>query len=132
MLDDVRLVGRVKLDDERDALADQSGLHQLLDPIEQLFSLLFANHGKHPASVARADAAKRGVDEIMVIGGSDIFAATIPMADRLEITHVHASPEGDAVFPTVDEEIWQETSREEHFAGPGDDADFAFATYIRR
>ena len=48
---------------------------------------------------ARTDAAKRGVDEIMVIGGSDIFAATMPMADRLEITHVHASPEGDALFP---------------------------------
>lgn len=83
-------------------------------------------------SFARADAAKRGVDEIMVIGGSDIFAATMPMADRLEITHVHASPDGDAVFPPIDDEIWQEASREEHFAGPDDDADFAFATYIRR
>ena len=59
-------------------------------------------------SFARADAAKRGVDEIMVIGGSDIFAATMPMADRLEITHVHASPEGDAMFPPIDDEIWQE------------------------
>jgi dihydrofolate reductase len=83
-------------------------------------------------SFARADAAKRGVDEIMVIGGSDIFAATMPMADRLEITHVHASPDGDAMFPPIDDEIWQEASREEHFAGPDDDADFSFATYIRR
>ena len=83
-------------------------------------------------SFARSDAAKRGVDEIMVIGGSDIFAMTMPMADRLEITHVHASPEGDAAFPPIDDEIWQEASREEHFAGPDDDADFSFATYIRR
>jgi dihydrofolate reductase len=83
-------------------------------------------------SVARKDAAKRGGDEIMVIGGSDVFSMTMPMADRLEITHVHASPDGDAMFPPIDEEIWQETSRDEHFAGPGDDADFAFATYIRR
>ena len=83
-------------------------------------------------SFARADAAKRGVDEIMVIGGSDIFAATMPMADRLEITHVNASPDGDAMFPPIDDEIWQEVSREEHFAGPDDDADFSFATYIRR
>ena len=45
------------------------------------------------------DADKRGVDEIMVIGGSDVFAATMPMADRLEITHVHAAPQGDALFP---------------------------------
>jgi dihydrofolate reductase len=82
--------------------------------------------------VARKDAAKRGVDEIVVIGGSDIFAATMEMADRLEITHVHASPDGDAMFPPIDDEIWQEASREEHFAGPDDDADFTFATYIRR
>lgn len=82
--------------------------------------------------VARKDATKRGVDEIMVIGGSDIFSMTMPMADRLEITHVHASPEGDAMFPPIDDEIWQEVSREEHFAGPDDDADFAFATYMRR
>jgi dihydrofolate reductase len=81
---------------------------------------------------ARADAAKRGVDEIMVIGGGDIFAATIPMADRLEITHVCASPEGDALFPVIDSEVWQEVSHEDHFAGPDDDADFTLATYVRR
>ena len=81
---------------------------------------------------ARNDAAKRGVDEIMVIGGSDIFAATMPVAERLEITHVHASPEGDVLFPPIDPEVWQEVSREDHYAGPDDDADFTLATYIRR
>ena len=83
-------------------------------------------------SYARADAAKRGVDEIMVIGGGDIFAATMEMADRLEITQVHASPEGDAVFPAIDPEVWQEISREDHYAGPDDDAGFTLVTYVRR
>jgi dihydrofolate reductase len=83
-------------------------------------------------SFARADAAKHGVDEIMVIGGSDIFAATMPMADRLEITHVHLAPEGDTVFPPIDPEVWQETWSEEHYAGPDDDANFTLATYVRR
>jgi dihydrofolate reductase len=68
----------------------------------------------------------------MVIGGSDIFSATMPMADRLEITHVHASPEGDTVFPLIDPEVWQEQSRQDHFAGPDDDFSFAVARYIRR
>src|SRR4029078_1963113 len=54
-------------------------------------------------SFARENAVKRGVDEIMVIGGSDIFSMTMPMADRLEITHVHTSPEGDAAFPPIDD-----------------------------
>ena len=70
-------------------------------------------------SFARADAAKHGVDEIMVIGGSDIFAATMPMADRLEITHVHATPEGDAVFPPIDPEVWHEVWREDRYPRPG-------------
>jgi dihydrofolate reductase len=83
-------------------------------------------------SFARADAAKRGVDEIMVIGGSDLFAATMPLADRLEITHVHASPEGDALFPMIDPDVWTEVWREDHYAGPDDDADFTLATYVRR
>ena len=83
-------------------------------------------------SYARADAAKRGVGEIMVIGGGDIFAATMPMADRLEITHVHVSPEGDVLFPPIDPEVWQAVSREEHFAGANDDADFSLATYTKR
>jgi dihydrofolate reductase len=81
---------------------------------------------------ARTDAAKRGVDEIMVIGGGDIFAATMPMADRLEITHVHVSPEGNAVFPPIDPDVWQEITRERHNAGAKDDVDFSLATYIKR
>ena len=80
---------------------------------------------------ARNDAIKRGTDEIMVIGGSDIFSATMPVAERLEITHVHTSPDGDVLFPPIDLEIWQEMSREDHYAGPDDDADFTLATYVR-
>ncbi len=81
---------------------------------------------------ARKDAAARGVDEIMVIGGGDVFAATLPLAARLEITHVHASPQGDALFPPIDPGEWREIARQEHRAGPGDSADFALATYVRR
>ena len=83
-------------------------------------------------AVARADAAKRKVDEIMVIGGSNIFAALMPRAGRLEITHVHASPEGDSFFPDIDSRVWQQQSLREMPAGPGDSAAFAIATYVKR
>lgn len=82
--------------------------------------------------VARADAEKRGVDEIMVIGGGDIFSALISRASRLEITHVHASPEGDSFFPEIDPQQWEQQSRREVPAGPKDSASFALATYVRR
>ena len=83
-------------------------------------------------SAAGDDAKKRGVDEIMVIGGSDIFNAVMPQADRLEITHVHASPAGDVFFPAIDAEVWREVSRREFPAGPQDSASFAIASYVRR
>ena len=55
----------------------------------------------------------------MVIGGSDVFADTMPLADRLEITHVHAAPEGDAFFPPIDPAVWREVAREEHAGRAG-------------
>ena len=76
-------------------------------------------------------ARKRGVDEIMVIGGSDVFADTLPLAHRLEITHVHAAPKGDAYFPPIDPAVWREVVRREYPAGPDDSASFAVAAYLR-
>jgi dihydrofolate reductase len=81
---------------------------------------------------ARDDAKRRGVDEIMVIGGSDLFTALMPKADRLEITHVHASPSGDTYFPRIDPGVWRQVSAEERKAGPEDSASFTVATYLRR
>ena len=49
-------------------------------------------------SAARDDAQQRGADEIVVIGGTDIFMQTMPLADRMEITHVHATAGGRYVF----------------------------------
>jgi dihydrofolate reductase len=82
-------------------------------------------------SAARNDARKRGVNEIMVIGGTTLFERTMPMAARLEITHVHAAPEGDRFFPEIDPEVWRRRSLQEHPAGPHDDYAFATAVYDR-
>lgn len=81
---------------------------------------------------AREDADRRGTDEIMVIGGGDIFERTMPKADRLEITHVHANPKGDVRFPPIDPAVWRETVRYHYDAGPDDDASFDTVTYVRR
>jgi dihydrofolate reductase len=80
---------------------------------------------------ARRDADKRGVSEIMVIGGGDVFEAVIGDADRLEITRVHAEPEGDAMFPPIDPKQWRETARVPHPRGPQDETDFTIVSYAR-
>jgi dihydrofolate reductase len=57
-----------------------------------------------------------GDDEVFVIGGSDVFEAALPAADRIYLTRVHASIPGDVAFPALDSTRWAEASREEHAA----------------
>jgi dihydrofolate reductase len=80
---------------------------------------------------AREDAARRGVDAVMVVGGSYIFALTMADADVLEITRVHATPHGDVKFPEIDPAQWREVRSERHARGPHDDAEFTVLTYAR-
>jgi dihydrofolate reductase len=82
-------------------------------------------------AAARGDALRRGVTEIVVIGGADIYRQTMAAAHRLVITHVDLRPQGDATFPRIDPGIWKELSRSEHPAGPGDEASFAVLVYER-
>ena len=92
---------------------------------------LVANSVDAALDMARDDARHRGASEIMVIGGTEIFEQTMGLADRLEITHVHASPEGDVYFPAIDPALWRETERDEQPAGARDDASVSFVTYQR-
>ncbi len=81
--------------------------------------------------IARGDALRRSVAEIAVIGGAEIYRQWLDRADRLEITEVHARPEGDTVFE-IDTAQWDEVARVRHPAGPDDGADFSYVTYRRR
>lgn len=81
--------------------------------------------------VARGDALRRG-SEIAVIGGADVFAQWMPRAGRLEITEVHASPDGDTRMAPIDAAAWREVARLRQAATPSDSADFSYVTYVRR
>ena len=83
-------------------------------------------------AVATGDALRRLATEIAVIGGAEIYAQWMDIADRLEITEVHARPEGDTRFAAIDAAIWEEVARVRNPAGPDDSADFSFVTYRRR
>ena len=83
-------------------------------------------------AIATGDALRRFATEIAVIGGAEIYAQWMECADRLEITEVHARPDGDTRFPAVDPTAWEEVARERNPAGPHDSADFSYVTYRRR
>jgi len=82
-------------------------------------------------AAARGDALRRNSDTIIVAGGADIYAQTMPRATRLAITEVHARIDGDVRFPAIDPDIWRVTARSEQKPAAEDEVPFAFVTYER-
>ena len=79
------------------------------------------------AAIAAADDAQ----EVMIIGGGEIYRLFLPLANRIYLTRVAVDLEGDTVFTALDESDWRETGREEHGADESNDYDFAILTYSR-
>ena len=64
--------------------------------------------------------------------GSVIVAAdALPLADRIELTEVHAAPNGNTRFPAFDRSEWDETFREAH-PPEGKNPGFDFVTLLRK
>ena len=84
-------------------------------------------------AMRRADqwARAQGVDELMLIGGAQLYEQGLALAERLYLTRVALQPEGDAWFPVFAEEDWQRAECEEHEAGEATPA-YRFETWQRR
>ncbi|WP_339670222.1 dihydrofolate reductase [Dasania marina] len=82
---------------------------------------------KLAAEIARTD----GVDEVMVIGGAQLYADILPRVDRLYLTEVHAEVEGDAFFPAIERDLWREVSREKKLAIGPNSYDYSFVVLDR-
>lgn len=80
--------------------------------------------------IAEAQAFIDGIDEVMVIGGEQIYRAALPVAQTLYLTRVDADIEGDAFFPEIDSS-WNEVSRESFSASGHNPYDYAFCVLQR-
>jgi dihydrofolate reductase len=76
-------------------------------------------------------AARRGSDELFVIGGADIFREALPLAQRIYLTRVHAAPEGDVTFPDADWREWRVVNSQSYPIGPKDAFPFTFSVLER-
>ncbi|WP_336022427.1 dihydrofolate reductase [Halobellus salinisoli] len=85
---------------------------------------VLANSVEEAIDRAAADAAERGVETAYVAGGGRVYEQFLPHADRLILTEIHGTYDGDTYFPDWDEDEWVETEREPH-------AEFDFVTYER-
>jgi len=68
--------------------------------------------------------------EVFIIGGAQIYALALPVADKLYITRIHAGfPEADAFFPVIDRDSWKETGRETFAADEKNPYSFSFVAF---
>lgn len=69
------------------------------------------------------------IEEVIIMGGAQIYKQTINKADQLYITEVKAELEGDAFFPEFDLSVWKETWREEHTKCEKNPYDYNFVVF---
>lgn len=72
-----------------------------------------------------------GGAEVTVIGGAQLYAQALPLADRLLLTRVDVEAEGDVRFPVLDPREWRELDREDHAADARNPHPYSFVTYAR-
>ncbi len=82
-------------------------------------------------SIDQALEVAAGSDEVMVIGGANLYRQLLDRADRLYLTQVRADVEGDAWFPDFDRAQWREVERESHSRDEKNEYDYAFVTLER-
>lgn len=75
--------------------------------------------------------ADKAVDKAFVIGGAQIYAEALPLAQEIVLTEIDRDFEADAFFPDWDKAAFTEVSREAHHAPAPNDFDYAFVTYRR-
>ena len=81
---------------------------------------------------AKVIATADGVGEIMIIGGGEIYRQMMRQADRLYLSHVDLSPEGDVFFPAIHPEEWTVVDVPEVVPSPQDEASYRVKVYVRR
>ncbi|MCW8943355.1 MAG: type 3 dihydrofolate reductase [Sedimenticola sp.] len=82
-------------------------------------------------SIAQALDVAGSVDEVMVVGGANLYQQMLASADRLYLTQVHTQVEGDAYFPLYDETAWRVVERSAHQADERNAFDYTFLTLDR-
>ena len=126
------VMGRKTFESLRRPLPGRTNIVVTRDANYRAGGAVVATSFEQARAVALGDALRRFATEIAIIGGAEIYAQWMDAADRLDVTEVHARPEGDTRFPAIDPARWEEVSRLRNPAGPDDSADFSYVTYRRR
>ena len=83
------------------------------------------------ADLSAALALAAGDDEVFIVGGGEIYRTALPAVQRIYLTRVHTTVDGDTTFPQVNWDDWQLVSSESHTCDDRNDYDYTFQVYDR-
>ncbi len=93
---------------------------------------LRAEGARFAGSLEEALLAAEGAPEVFVIGGGELYALALPLAQRVYLTRVHATVDADAWLPPLDPAQWEEVAREDRPADPRHSHAHSFLELRRR
>ena len=125
------VMGRKTLESMKSPLPGRTNIVLTRDPNWQRDGVLVVRDMPAAMALAEQQGLIDGVDEVMVIGGAEIYALALPMAERLYVTRVHAQPAGDVYFPPIDLGAWRLLSQQQHAADERHSAACSIEVYER-
>lgn len=125
------IMGRKTFDSIGRPLPGRANIVVTRQPDYQAEGIHVVNSLEQGLALAQQLAAEKSLDEVMVIGGAELYRQSLPTIERVYLTKVHADVEGDAFFPSLDD-AWQCVSEERHSACERNPYDYSFCVYERR
>jgi dihydrofolate reductase len=102
------------------------------DPDFKFEGVVIARSLEEGISMGRDAAKESGVEEVMVIGGGEIYRGAMAQADRVYLTQVHAEVSGETFFPEIDPSQWREAERSEVQVDQASGLEFTWMTWDRK
>jgi len=126
------IMGRKTFDSIGKPLKGRTNIVVTRDPQWNVSGTIVCHDLKEAIETGRTQAATDGVNEIMVIGGAEIYVRLLKDADRIYLTEVHQRYEGDAWFTAPDKTQWKEMSRERFAPDDEGGPSYSFVVLNRR
>ena len=120
------IMGRKTFESIGKALPGRTTVVLTRDATLQIDGCLIANSLQQALELCKNDA------QIFIVGGAEIYALSLPVADTLYITEIQQDVTGDAHFPEFDKTAWTEAAREVRCQDKPEPLDYHFVTYRRK
>lgn len=91
-----------------------------------------ANTIEHALELGKQQACELGVEEVMIVGGANVYHQALPLLDILYVTEVHTEVDGDAFFPTINPSEWHEIERDGPYISDKNALPFSFVIFRKQ